>query len=75
MDWLMQKNVLFVMQIVVGIIAIALILMQAREAGLSSTFGGSGFYGNRRGVEKVVFNATIVLVTVFMGLCMLMLYV
>jgi protein translocase SecG subunit len=74
MQVLLQRNVLLVLQIITGVLSIVLILMQAREAGLSSTFGGSGFYGNRRGVEKVVFNTTIIMITLFMASCLLMLF-
>ena len=49
--------------IVLCIIAVALIasiLMQARGAGLGSVFGGSGtVFKTRRGIEKTLFNATI----------------
>lgn len=49
--------------IVLIIIAVALtisILLQARGAGLGSVFGGSGtVFKTRRGIEKLLFNATI----------------
>ncbi len=58
---------LFLAQIVVSIAIIALVVVQAKDAGLSQMFGGSdmGVSHTRRGVEKTMFNATIVLVILF----------
>ena len=57
-------------QVVVSVILIALISLQERSSGLSGVFGGSesGFYQTRRGLEKVIFGATIVLIIVLVGL-------
>lgn len=60
--------VLTIVQIVVSIIIIGLILLQAKGVGLGNTamFGGGGeFYSSKRGIEKGVFVATIVLIAVF----------
>jgi protein translocase SecG subunit len=48
---------------------IALILLQERSSGLSGIFGGEGggFYQTRRGMERWLFIATIVLGAVFVG--------
>lgn len=44
------------------------ILVQHRISGLSSTFGGSGaVYVQRRGAEKVLYQAGIVLSAIFFG--------
>ncbi|MCU0505303.1 MAG: preprotein translocase subunit SecG [Chloroflexi bacterium] len=57
-----MNAILAVGQIVVSIALIAAILMQARGVGLSSTFGGdSAVYRSRRGVEKRLWQFTIVL--------------
>lgn len=65
-----------ILQIVISVVLIALILLQERSSGLSGIFGGegSGFYQTRRGLEKVIFAATIVLVIVFLALAILQLY-
>ena len=57
-------------QILISIVIVVLILLHERSAGLSGIFGceGGGFYQTRRGLEKVVFYATIVLGIVFVGL-------
>lgn len=47
---------------------IAAILLQSRGAGLGATFGGeSSVYRSRRGVEKRLFQFTIVLAVLFVG--------
>ena len=45
------------------------ILLQQRGGGLSSAFGGSAVeYSTKRGAEKVIFYATIVLAILFLGI-------
>jgi preprotein translocase subunit SecG len=56
-------------QVVVSIGLMASILLQARGAGLGSTFGGeSSVYRSRRGIEKRLFQFTILLATLFVVL-------
>lgn len=56
----------FVFQIIIGILVITAILLQSRGAGIGSAWGGGGeLYGTRRGVEKLLFRGTIVLVILF----------
>lgn len=53
-------------QILVGIALIAAILLQARGTGLSGTFGGDfAVYRSRRGVERRLWQFTIVLTVLF----------
>jgi len=55
-------------QIILCVAVIAFILLQVRGAGLGSVFGGSSagsVFKTRRGVEKLVFNITIVFVVLF----------
>ena len=53
-------------QIIVSIALIAAILLQARGTGLSGTFGGdSAVYRSRRGVERRLWQFTIVLLGLF----------
>ena len=61
--------------IVVSVAVIAVILLQSRGAGLGglgggADFGGSGFHV-RRGIERVLFNVTIALSTIFFLLALL----
>jgi len=59
-------SALSIIQIVVSLLLIVAILLQERSSGLSGIFGGdSDFYHTRRGLEKIVFWSTIVLVIAF----------
>lgn len=54
-------------QIVLSILLIGSILLQQRGAGMSSAFGGSGMeYSSKRGIEKVLFYATIVIAALYL---------
>ena len=56
-------------QIAVSTLLIIAILLQQRGGGLSSTFGGGMMeYSTKRGAEKIIFYATIVLAVAFLGI-------
>jgi len=58
--------ILAIGQIILSVALIASILMQARGTGLSGTFGGdSAVYRSRRGVERRLWQFTIVLLVLF----------
>ena len=53
-------------QVIVSIALVAAILLQARGTGLSGTFGGdSAVYRSRRGIERRLWQFTIVLLVLF----------
>jgi len=53
-------------QLLVSVAVMIAILLQARGTGLSSTFGGdSAVYRSRRGVERRLWQFTILLITLF----------
>ncbi len=53
-------------QIIVSIALVVSILLQARGTGLSGTFGGdSAVYRSRRGIERRLWQFTIVLLILF----------
>ncbi|MBI3685208.1 preprotein translocase subunit SecG [Candidatus Azambacteria bacterium] len=57
-----------VVLIVVSVLLIITVLLQQRGAGLSATLGGEGnVYYAKRGAEKMIFIATIVLSVLFVG--------
>lgn len=61
-------NAIRIIQIILAVASIVFILLQARGAGLGSAFGGSSagsVFKTRRGVEKLIFNITIVFVVLF----------
>ena len=64
-------SILQIAQIIVSVILVILILLQDRGEETSGIFGGAGgggAYYQRRGIEKLVFIATIVFVVIFVGL-------
>lgn len=55
-----------VVQIIISLVLIAVLLLQARGSGFSATFNSdSSIYRTRRGVERTLFNVTIILAVVF----------
>lgn len=54
-----------VIQIILSITLIVLLLLQSKGAGLGGIFGGDSIYRTRRGVEKTIFQATIILGIIF----------
>ena len=63
-----MNNILNIVLVVTAILLIAAILLQQRGTGLSSAFGGDGtVYRTKRGLERGIFFATIVLAVLFFG--------
>jgi preprotein translocase subunit SecG len=59
-------KILQISQIVLSALVILFILLQQRGSSLGSAFGGgSTAFRSRRGIEKFLFNATIVVATLF----------
>ncbi|MBR0403370.1 preprotein translocase subunit SecG [Candidatus Saccharibacteria bacterium] len=59
-------NILQATTLVSAVLVILLILLQQRGASLGAGFGSSGeLYTTRRGLDKSLFNATIVVALVF----------
>jgi preprotein translocase subunit SecG len=55
-------------QIIVSLSLVAAILLQARGTGLSGTFGGdSAVYRSRRGIERRLWQFTLVLLILFVA--------
>lgn len=62
----MLHTILSGVAIALAIMMSGAILLQARGAGLGATFGGdSNVYRTKRGLEKVLFRATILLAILF----------
>jgi len=59
--------VFLLIQIFIAVLLIVAVLIQARGAGLGEAWGGSSeFFTSRRGMEKIIFVATIVLAILFL---------
>ncbi len=60
-----------IIQIITAVLLITAILLQSRGSGLGAAFGGEGnVYRTKRGVEKMLFIATIILSIIFLGLAL-----
>jgi preprotein translocase subunit SecG len=61
-----MNNLWLIVQIVLSILIITSVLLQSQGGGIGPAFGGGGeSFHTRRGLEKVLFNATIVLIALF----------
>ncbi|MDD2823129.1 MAG: preprotein translocase subunit SecG [Candidatus Daviesbacteria bacterium] len=61
-----MNNIITIIQMVLGVLLMALVLLQAKGTGMGSTFGGDmGFYRTKRGFEKLMFRGTILVVALF----------
>lgn len=68
----MLKTVLLAIQIVLAIALVIFVLLQQKGSGVGGVFGGeSVVYRSRRGVEKILYYATIITATL---LCLISLY-
>lgn len=66
-------NILTILQTIVAIALVTVILLQQRGAGLGGIFGGgdsSNVFSTKRGLEKILFQATIALAIAFIGLAL-----
>lgn len=63
--------VLNIIEIVLAVLLIAAILLQARGSGLGAAFGGdSNVYRTRRGIEKRLHVATVIIAALFFGVAL-----
>ena len=61
-----MDTILNIIQIVISILLIIVILLQQKGSGLGGAFGGeSNVYRSKRGIEKTLYYATIVLAVLF----------
>ena len=62
----MNSNTLLIIQSILSVLIVVSILLQSQGSGLGSAWGGGGeTYHTKRGVEKVLFNLTILFVVLF----------
>ena len=66
-----------IIQIIISVVLITLILLQERSSGLSGILGGGEgeVYSQRRGLERLIFVFTIILIIAFAGLSLLQLII
>lgn len=71
-------NALMIIQIIISLAMVIVIILQARGQGLGSLFGGDGGFGitkTRRGLERTLFQITIILAAIFLTNAVLLLII
>ncbi len=67
-----MKDTLLVIQVVLSILIVVSVILQNRAEGLGSMFGGGGeIFRTKRGLEKFLYYATIVLTILFASLSLI----
>lgn len=76
LDAIFMENTLTLIQVITAVFLIITILLQQRGSGMGGAFGGgSEVYSAKRGAEKGIFNITIVLSVIFIGLGLARLFI
>ncbi len=69
------KSAFPAVQIGLSVLLVIFILIQSKGSGLSGVFGGEGnVYRTKRGAEKILFIATIIVAILFFGVAFLNAY-
>jgi len=64
-----MQTLFLVVQVIVAIMFIFAVLLQQKASGMGAALGGSGgFQASKRGVDKLLANASLVLFILFLGL-------
>jgi len=67
-----MQTILQILQYILAGLLIGIILLQQKGSGLGAAFGGaSAIYTTRRGIDAILFKATIVLSVLFFGIALL----
>lgn len=71
-----MKEIIQLIEIILAVLLIGAILLQQRGTSLGGAFGSEGFtFRSRRGIERFLYQATIVLAVLFVGLAVALLVV
>lgn len=71
----MKETLYNSLQIVLAVILTTIILLQQKGSGLSGVFGGtSNIYSTKRGVDKILHYATIVIAIIFFSVSLVRLF-
>lgn len=61
-----------IVQYIFAVLLIGLVLLQQKGSGLGAAFGGAGaIFTTRRGIDAVLFKATIIISVLFFGVALL----
>ncbi len=67
-------KIIKMIQLIIAVLLTGLVLIQSKGGGLSSLVGSGTMYRSRRGLEKIIFIATIVLGVLFSINSLVLLY-
>ena len=70
-----MEKTLIISQIIISILLIMLILVQGKDEGFNSSGGSQGFASTKRGPEKIIFIATIILGILFLANALMFVFV
>ena len=70
-----MQDILFIVQIVIGVVLSATILIQVKGNGFGRVWGGLSTSSSRRGLEGVVFKLTFILTASFVVVSTIALFV
>ncbi len=62
-------------QVTISLLLIFIILVQGKDEGFTASWGSQSFQATRRGPEKVIYRATVLLVTLFLINALLFVFV
>ncbi len=72
-EGIMATKILSILELVLAVLLIIAILLQQKGSGLGTAFGGgSEIYATRRGIDKVLYQATIGIAVLFFGIALLL---
>lgn len=67
----MLMKILSVIQLILAVLLVVAVLLQQKGSGLGSAFGGSSnIYTTKRGVDKLLFQTTIIIAILFFGVAL-----
>lgn len=61
-----MKNIFLVLQSSIGVLLAVLVLLQNSKGGLGGALGSFDYYRTKRGAERIVFLATIIVAGLFL---------
>lgn len=72
----MKEYIYNIVQLVLALVFISIILLQQKGSGIGGVFGGSSnIYSTKRGIDKILHFATIIIAVIFFGFAIVRLIV
>ena len=70
-----MEKILIVSHVIISILLMLIILVQGKDEGFTASWGAQSFQATRRGPEKIIFRATIILAALFLINALLFVFV